>query len=149
MRAELDRSFAARVGKNTQSLQQEIWAVRTPFVSDVPFERYRLYSLSKEKSEIDGLIARKTEELNQKNIAARSYDGHDALIRTLNDYLQRLEAFGEALSHGHHIWENAYGAAHEARLLSTQLDMLYEKSNALAREHASAVRDFAVWESIA
>jgi len=146
VRAELDRSFAARVGKNTQSLQQEIWAVRTPFVSDVPFERYRLYSLSNEKSEIDGLIARKTEELNQKNIAARSYDGHDALVRTLNDYLQRLEAFGEALSHGHQIWESAYGAAHEARLLSTQLDMLYEKSNALAREHASAVRDFAVWE---
>ena len=54
----------------------------------------------------------------------------------MHDYQARLEQFGAALNDGHPIWENAYNAAHEARLLSTQVNALKDKSSALARHHA-------------
>ncbi|MGF6090827.1 S-type pyocin domain-containing protein [Pseudomonas sp. 18173] len=146
VRAELDRSFAARITQDTQALEREIQAVRKPYAMDVPVERWILYSVSKDKSEIDGLIAHKTAQLNEKNATALSFDGLDPLTRSLNDYLLRLEQFGEALGHGHQLWENAYNAAHEASLLRAQLNALNEKSNALARDHAIGVQRLAAWE---
>ncbi|MHC8327128.1 S-type pyocin domain-containing protein [Pseudomonas sp. LB1P83] len=151
VRAEVDRSFAAKASQLAPSLEHEISSVRRPPDSGSS-ERWQLYTITKEKNEIDGLIARKTAELNAKNAVARSFDGHDPLTRTSNDYLTRLGAFGQALNDGHQIWENAYNAAHEARLLSAQINALTDKSNALARHHAEQVVVWrereAVWEAL-
>jgi hypothetical protein len=135
IRAEVDRTFAARSEKLAESIQSEISAAKkAPDTTST--ERWQLYLISKEKNEVDGLIARKNAELNTKNALARSFDGHDPLARSANDYLTRLAEFGPALNDGHLLWESAYNAAHEARLLSTQIQALTDKSNALARHHA-------------
>jgi hypothetical protein len=135
IRAEVDRTFAARSEKLAESIQSEISAATKP-PDNTSTERWQLYQISKEKNEIDGLIARKNAELNTRNALARSFDGHDPLTRSANDYLTRLAEFGPALNDGHQLWENAYNAAHEARLLSTQIHALTDKSNTLARHHS-------------
>ncbi|MDR8363002.1 S-type pyocin domain-containing protein [Pseudomonas sp. JL3] len=149
-RAEVDRRFAETAAQLKPSLEREISAARRAPNSDSS-ERWQLYLITKEKNEIDGLIARKTAELNAKNAVARSFDGHDPFTRTSDDYLTRLGAFGQALNDGHQIWENAYNAAHEARLLTSQINALMDKSNALARHHADQTVVWrereAVWEA--
>ncbi|MCL6702496.1 S-type pyocin domain-containing protein [Pseudomonas sp. T1.Ur] len=148
-RAEVDRSFAGKKQQLDASLQKEISAAKRPPVSNST-ERWQLYLITKEKSEIDGLIARKTTELKAKNSAARVFDGQDPLTRSANDYRARLDQFGPALDAGHRLWEQAYTAAQEARLLSEQIKALSEKSNALSRHHAELTVVWrereAVWE---
>ncbi|TWC56499.1 S-type pyocin [Pseudomonas sp. SJZ080] len=134
-RTELDRSFTARAEQLTQSLEHEISGAKRHHDSQSS-ERWQLYLITKDKNEIDGLIARKTVALNDKNAIAAAFDGHDPITRTADDYLTRLGQFGDALMSGHQLWEAAYDAAHEARLLSAQLDALNEKSNVLAAHHA-------------
>lgn len=149
-RAEVDRRFAETAAQLKPSLEREISAARRAPNSDSS-ERWQLYLITKEKNEIDGLIARKTAELNAKNAVARSFDGHDPFTRTSDDYLTRLGAFGQALNDGHQIWENAYNAAHEARLLTSQINALTDKSNALAKYHTEQTVVWrereAVWEA--
>ncbi|MHC8300058.1 S-type pyocin domain-containing protein [Pseudomonas sp. ZS1P83] len=149
VRVEVDQRFAARAAQLAPALEQEVVAARRPPNSDSS-ERYQLYTITTDKNEVDGLVARKTAELNVKNTVARSFDGHDPLTRSVNDYHIRLGQFGEALNDGHHIWENAYNAAHEARLLSAQISALSDRSNALARHHAEQTIVWrereAVWE---
>lgn len=148
-RAEVDRDFARRTQQLSTSLQNEIAVAKRPPAANST-ERWQLYTITKEKNEIDGLIARKTTELNAKNIAARVFDGQDPLTRSANDYRMRLDQFGTALDDGHRLWEQAYTAAQEARLLSEQIKALSEKSNALARHHAEQTVVWrereAVWE---
>lgn len=150
VKVEVDQRFAARTVQLAPTLEQEVLAARRA-PDNQSSERWQLYLITKQKSEIDGLIARKTAELNAKNAVARSFDGHDPLTRTSHDYQARLEQFGAALNDGHHIWENAYNAAHEARLLSTQIITLSGKSNALARHHVEQTIVWrereAVWEA--
>ena len=134
-RTELDRSFTARAEQLTQSLEHEISGAKRHHDSQSS-ERWQLYLITKDKNEIDGLIARKTVARNDKNAIAAAFDGHDPITRTADDYLTRLGQFGDALMSGHQLWEAAYDAAHEARLLSAQLDALNEKSNVLAAHHA-------------
>ncbi|MBD9588065.1 S-type pyocin domain-containing protein [Pseudomonas sp. PDM03] len=134
-RTELDRSFNARAEQLTQSLEHEITAAKRHHAG-MSSERWQLYLITKDKSEIDGLISRKTTELNGKNAIAAAFDGHDPLTRTAADYLIRLDQFGDALMAGHQLWESAYNAAHEARLLQAQIDALNPKSSALATHHA-------------
>lgn len=148
-RAIVDQSFLAKSAQLTSLLEQEVSAASRPPNSDSS-ERWQLYLITKEKSEIDGLIARKTTELNAKRATANFFDGHDPLTRSANDYLARLDQFADALSSGHQIWESAYHAAQEARLLSAQINVLTEKSGSLARYHAEQTvvwRDReAIWE---
>ncbi|KQV10605.1 ATP synthase F0F1 subunit beta [Pseudomonas sp. Root329] len=144
VRVEVDQRFAARTVQLAPTLEQEVLAARRPSDSHSS-ERWQLYLITRQKSEIDGLIARKTTELNANSGVARSFDGHDPLTRTLHDYEARLEQFGEALVHGHQTWENAYTAAHEVQLLSAQINALTGKSNALAKHHAEQT---AVWRKL-
>ncbi|HEX4552176.1 S-type pyocin domain-containing protein [Pseudomonas sp.] len=146
IRAEIDRRFAEKAGQLSTSLEQEVLASRRPPNSD-DSERWQLYLITKEKGEIDGLLARKSAELDAKNAAARSFDGHDPLTRLSHDYLTRLGQFGQALDDGHRIWESAYTAAHEARLLTSQIQTLREKSAALARHHAEQTVAWRAWEA--
>ncbi|MHC8286101.1 S-type pyocin domain-containing protein [Pseudomonas sp. XS1P51] len=134
-RTELDGRFAVRAEQLTQSIEHEIAAAGRPHTGESS-ERWQLYLITKDKSEIDGLITQKNAQLNDKNAIATAFDGHDPLTRTADDYLTRLKQFGDALMSGHQLWEDAYNAAHEARLLSAQLDALNDKSNALATHHA-------------
>lgn len=150
VRVEVDQRFAARSAQLAPTLEQEVLAARRP--PDIHLsERLQLHNITKQKQEIDGLITRKTAELNAKNAVARSFDGHDPLTRTVNDYRARLEQFGEALVHGHQTWENAYNAAHEARLLSAQINALTNRSIALAAHHAEQTivwrKREAIWEA--
>jgi hypothetical protein len=149
VRVEVDQRFAARAAQLAPTLEQEVLAARRP--PDIHLsERLQLHNITQQKQEIDGLIARKTAELNAKNAVARSFDGHDPLTRTVNDYRARLEQFGEALVHGHQAWENAYNAAHEARQLSSQISALTGRSIALAARHTEQTIVWrereAVWE---
>ncbi|NUT82003.1 S-type pyocin domain-containing protein [Pseudomonas brassicacearum] len=148
-RAEVDRNFASKKQQLDASLQKEISAAKRPPTSNST-ERWQLYTITKEKNEIDGLIARKTKELNARNLAARVFDGQDPLTRSANDYRTRLDQFGASLDEGHRLWEQSYTAAQEARLLSAQIKALSEKSNALARHHAEQAVAWrereAVWE---
>ncbi|MBK5529883.1 S-type pyocin domain-containing protein [Pseudomonas sp. TH06] len=150
IRAEADQRFAQKAKQLGSALEQEILAARRP-PQATQTERWQLYTITSEKSETDGLLARKSAELNAKNALARSFDGHDPLTRTSNDYLTRLGQFGQALNDGHLIWENAYNAAHEARLLETQINALRDRSAALARHHAEQTvvwrKREAIWEA--
>jgi hypothetical protein len=143
---ECDRNFAVRAEQLTQSLADEVLAVRKAPDVGTSSEPWQLYSINKTKSEIDGLRVRKTAQLNERIGVAHSFDGHDPLLRTATDYMARLEQFGEALASGHQIWESAYSAAHEARLLSAQISVLNDKYSALTSEHAEWVVRLAEWE---
>jgi len=134
-RAEVDRNFASKKQQLDASLQKEISAARRPPEPNST-ERWQLYTITKEKKEIDGLIARKTTELNARNLAARAFDGQDPLTRSADDYRTRLDQFGAALDEGYRAWVQAYTAAREAWLLSEQIKALTDKSSALARHHA-------------
>ncbi|WP_420233157.1 hypothetical protein ACN079_01080 [Pseudomonas sp. ABY48] len=148
-RAGVDRNFASKKQQLDASLQKEISTAKRPPASNST-ERWQLYTITKEKNEIDGLIARKTKEFNARNLAARVFDGQDPLTRSANDYRTRLDQFGASLDEGHRLWEQSYTAAQEARLLSEQIKALSEKSNALARYHAQQTVVWrereAVWE---
>jgi hypothetical protein len=147
-RTEVDQRFAVRAEQTMTSLEREISAMREPGVGVPITERWQLHAIDKQKSLIDGLIARKTAELNEKNGVARSFDGHDPLTRTTDDYLARLGQFGDALVSGNQIWESAYSAAHESRLLSTQINALHDKSAALVKDHAVWVERLAAWAKL-
>lgn len=134
-RAEVDRNFASKRSQLDAALQKDISAAKRPPASNST-ERWQLYTITKEKNEIDGLITRKSQELNAKNLAAGVFDGQDPLSRSVDDYRARLDQFGAALDEGHRLWEQAYIAAQEARLLSEQIKALSEKSSALAKRHA-------------
>ena len=140
-KAQIDERFVARAEQLTSSLDREVSAVKRP-PDHGSSERWQLYLITKEKNEIDGLISKKTVELGVKNTTALSFDGHNPLTRTASDYLARLKQFGDALHKGHQTWEDAYKAAHEARLLPAQLEALKDKSNALAAYH---VEQTIVW----
>ncbi|WP_458238360.1 S-type pyocin domain-containing protein, partial [Pseudomonas sp. P5_A2_2] len=134
-KVEADRSFAARSDQLASSLDGEVLAARRP--PDInPSERWQLYLITREKIEIDGLIARKAAEFNAQGSLARSFDGHDPLVRSTSDYMARLDQFGDALDSGHQAWETAYNAAHEAQLLSAQIKALTERSATLSVRHA-------------
>ncbi|WP_338919019.1 S-type pyocin domain-containing protein [Pseudomonas silesiensis] len=135
IRAQIDQHFSNRTSQLSSTLEQEIVAARQHHTGTYS-ERWDLYLITKEKTEIDGLIAGKTAELAARNAGARSFDGHDPLTRTASDYLVRLDQFGAALDDGHRVWETAYTAAHESRLLSAQINLLADKSASLARHHA-------------
>jgi hypothetical protein len=134
-RVEADRSFAARTEQLASSLDSEVLAVRRPPAIN-PSERWQLYLITKEKIEIDGLIARKTAEFSTQDSLARSFDGYDPLVRSTSDYKARLDQFGDVLNSGHQAWEAAYNAAHEAQLLSAQIKALTERSATLSGHHA-------------
>lgn len=101
-RAEVDRNFASKKQQLDASLQKEISAAKRPPASNST-ERWQLYTITKEKSEIDGLIARKTKELNARSLVARVFDGQDPLTRSANDYRTRLDQFGASLDEGHRL----------------------------------------------
>jgi hypothetical protein len=134
-RAEINGLFASRGEHLASSLEDEISASKTAHTAQSS-ERWQLYLITKEKSEIDGLITQKNAQLSDKKAIAQAFDGHDPITRTADDYLIRLGQFGDAMEDGHQLWETAYNAAQEARLLSAQLDALSEKSSALATRHA-------------
>jgi hypothetical protein len=65
-RTEVDQRFAVRAEQTMTSLEREISAMREPGVGVPITERWQLHAIDKQKSLIDGLIARKTAELNEK-----------------------------------------------------------------------------------
>ncbi|MGE8150348.1 S-type pyocin domain-containing protein [Pseudomonas vancouverensis] len=146
VKAAIEQRYVTRTAQLESALNSEIREANRP-AGDVPQERLQLYLINKEKSAIDGLIARKTAEIHANNAVAHSFDGQDAFSRSAGDYLARLNQFGDAFGTGHQIWESAYTAAHEVRLLSAQINTLRDKSNALITEHARWVKILAEWES--
>lgn len=144
-KAELDRHFSARTQSLAQALQAEVLAARKRPQSDGS-ERWQLYLITKERQEINGLIAAKSIELQNKEALARSIDGQDPLEHSSQDYSNWLEQMGssQAISQAHQAWEPAYTAAHEARLLSEAIRQLSEQSQALTVRHAEQER---VWRA--
>lgn len=69
-RAEIDQRFTARAEQLTSSLDNEISSAKRHHAGDSS-ERWQLLSHHEDKNEIDGLIALKTAELNEKNALAR------------------------------------------------------------------------------
>ncbi|MCY1397066.1 hypothetical protein D9M71_120540 [compost metagenome] len=101
-------------------------------------ERWELYRITKQRDEVNSLIAAKSAELQSRTTSARSFDGHDPLQRSAADYASRLAQFPseQAIYAAHGAWEPAYTSAREAGLLSDAIRQLSEKSDALAIQHA-------------
>lgn len=136
-KTELNRHFAVQSKQLAQVLQAETAAARKPPNSNGS-ERWQLYLITKERDEINGLIAGKSAELQTKEALAKSFDGNDPLQRSSKDYASRLAQLGsnQAINEARNTWESAYTAAHEAKLLCEAIGRLSEKSNALAIHHA-------------
>ncbi|KFE57920.1 hypothetical protein [Pseudomonas syringae] len=101
--------------------------------------------VSKEKSELEGLIAQKNAELQTKLAQANSFNGRNPLTQGVQDYKDGLAQNSanspELTQQAHEKWEHAYSAAHEARILSESIKTLGDKSRALSAYHAEqAVR---------
>jgi hypothetical protein len=143
-RATVDQGFQVKTAQLASSLEQDISAARRP-PDNSSSERWQLYTITKAINEIDGLIAQLATQLSARNTVANSFDGLDPLTRSTNDYLARLDQFGDALAGGHQLWESAYNAAHEARLLSAKINALTEKSTGLSRHHAEQT---VVWREL-
>jgi hypothetical protein len=138
-RVELDRVYSAKSTTLSQHLEAEIRsAKRAPNPSGN--ERWQLYLISKEKSEIEGLIAIKTTELNGKNSQALSFDGHNPLLRGTDDYKHSLTQYSAhnpgLVYEAHNKWESAYVAALDSKFLAESILALNEKIQALNAHYA-------------
>jgi len=138
-RAEFDQAHAAKSAAITQRLETEILAAKRP--PDSPGdERWQLYLISKEKSEIAGLIAKKNVELQEKSAQAKSFDGNNPLSRESEDYKYSLAQYSTGnpslVQATHNKWETAYKAALDAKLLTESIRLLSEKIQALSAHYA-------------
>ncbi|WP_080290850.1 S-type pyocin domain-containing protein [Pseudomonas syringae] len=138
-RVELDLVYSAKSTTLSQHLEAEIRsAKRAP--NSPGKERWQLYLISKEKSEIEGLIAVKTTELNGKNSQALSFDGHNPLVRGIDEYKHGLTQYSMhnpgLVYEAHNKWESAYAAALDAKFLAESILALNEKIQALNTHYA-------------
>lgn len=138
-KATIDSAYSAKSANLNQLLESEIRAAKTKIDFSNKDDR-QLYFISKEKSETDGLITKKANELQAKNAHATSFDGHNPLTRTEKDYRDSLTQHSAhnpvAANDAHKQWESAYSAGHEAKILSDSIRLLNAKSQALAARHA-------------
>ncbi len=135
-KADLDRAYAERSTSLAQQLEAEIRSAKKA-PNSPGNERWQLYLISKEKSEIDGLIANKTTELQVRNAQATAFDGYNPLMRAAEDYKYSLAQHSPAAANNaHQQWERSYAAAHEAKILSESIRLLNDKSNALTAYYA-------------
>jgi len=138
-RAEVDQAYASKSAALTQRLESEIIAAKRPPGSPGS-ERWQLYLISKEKSELDGLITQKNNQLATLNAQAHSFNGQNPLTQGVQDYqssLTQYSANNPALAYeARDRWESAYRAAQEARILSESIRILSEKSHALTAYYA-------------
>lgn len=138
-RAEVDLAYASKSAALTQRLESEIIAAkRAP--GSPGNERWQLFLISKEKSELDVLIGHKNNQFAALNAQAHSFNGRNPLTQSVHDYqnsLAQYSANNPALVHdAHSKWESSYLAANEARVLSESIRILSEKSQALAVHYA-------------
>lgn len=139
-RSALDTAYGARLSTLAHSLESEIRAAKKP--PHAPGnERWQLYLISKEKSELHGLIIQKKTELQGQEVQARGFNGHDPLTQTAEVYKHGLVQHSgndpERVQPAHEQWLQAYRAAHEARILSQSIKTLVDKSQALAEHYAT------------
>jgi hypothetical protein len=132
---ELDRKYALKSSALNQLIESEKQgAKRAPKSSGS--EPWTLYLISKERAEINGLIAKKKSEFQEKTVLAHAFNGRDPLTQSAQDYqndLSHSTANDPASAHNtHNNWESAYTAAHEARILSESIRVLSEASQALS-----------------
>lgn len=150
-RAEFDTFYAAKLSTLSLAVEAEIRAAkRAPNSSGE--ERWSLYLISKEKSEIAGLIARKRSEIQAKNTQANAFNGRNPLVQDLEQYRETLDQFrddGPAQSQeAHHRWEAAYTAAQEASLLAASIQALDDKTAALTVRYAEQAKRLEDLEAI-
>ena len=135
----LDQTYASKAAALAQALESEILAAKKP-PNSPGNERWQLYLISKEKSELEGLIAQKNAELQTKTAQANSFNGRNPLTQGVQDYknglVQHSANTPELTQQAHEKWEHAYNAAHEARILSDSIKTLGDKSRALSAYHA-------------
>lgn len=138
-KAELDGVYAQRSSKLAQQLEAEINAAKKA-PSWNREERWQLYLISKEKSEIAGIIARKQLSLNHQQSTARSFYNDDPLTTDVSSYQNHLAAHNSdsEAANTHQRWESSYTAAQEAKLLSDSIRYLSDRYNALTVQHAEA-----------
>jgi hypothetical protein len=138
-RSELDTAYGSKLSTLAHSLESEINAAKKPPNSQGN-ERWQLYLISKEKSELEGLITQKNSELQVREGQARAFNGHDPLTQTAEDYQRGLVQHSgnapERVQQAHDQWLQAYRAAHEARILSQSLKTLMDRSQALSAHYA-------------
>ncbi len=138
-RSKLDTAYRSKLSTLAHSLESEIIAAKKPPNSQGN-ERWQLYLISKEKSELEGLITQKNSELQVREGQARAFNGHDPLTQTAEDYQRGLVQHSgnapERVQQAHEYWLQAYRAAHEARILSQSIKTLTDKSQALSAHYA-------------
>lgn len=138
-KAALDDSHSTRLSTLAKSIDEEIRVSNTPPKSPGT-ERWQLYLISKEKSEIEDIIGRKKTALHVKTTEALAFDGHDPLLRgpeSYRDSLSQYSAQNSALARDSlKQWESAYSAALEVSILPASIKMLEDKSRVLTKYHA-------------
>ncbi|MFJ2428381.1 S-type pyocin domain-containing protein [Pseudomonas sp. NPDC087804] len=93
------------------------------------------------------LRARKTVELQQKNITANAFFGSDPRDKSFTDFVRKATTIDKLIWPGARstqLWEQSYLAAHEAQLLSQSIALLHQQAMnaqsylraAQAEEHA-------------
>ena len=137
-KAEIDRRYIAKASGLEESIKAQLEALKKPIDVNAS-ERLQLHLITLERDQVNTLIAMKNAELRLSDTAAKSFDGHDPLARSLQDYLAQLsttDANQTAVNQAHHAWEQAYSAAQQAKELASVISLLTEKANALTTHHA-------------
>ena len=137
-KTEIDQRFTARAEGLEASINTQLKTLNKP--PDInASERLQLHLITQEREQVNSLIAMKSAEYAVQDAAAKSFDGHDPLVRSTQDYLAQLattDANQTAVNQAHHVWEQAYTAAQQAKELAGVISVLTHKSNALATHHA-------------
>lgn len=137
-RSVIDRRFSERKPTLESSLKTQLSTLKEPPKLNAG-ERWQLYLITQERNEIDTLLSIKSTELKEQSTLAKSFDGHDPLSRSAQDYLAQLAIAGTnqvAVNQAHQRWEQAYTAAQKAKELTHAIGLLNEKLNELGRHHA-------------
>jgi len=137
-RSEQGQIYASKLSALASLLEEEIRAEKKAPGSPGQ-ERWQLYLISKEKSELQALATRKETEWRHQLSLANVFDGGDPLAGELQHYQERLAQHSgghpELLEAAHSKWESAYTAAQDARLLAESLRILNEKKQALDAQY--------------
>lgn len=138
-KAALDKAYSAKAAALSSKVESDILSEkRAPNPSKD--ERWQLYLITKEKSEVEGLIAKRTAELQAKNVQANLFNGRNPLNQSVDDYGHGLAQNSDGSSalalSAHDKWESSYAAARDASLLSEAIRILAAKSQALSAHYA-------------
>jgi hypothetical protein len=132
-RAELEQQYNTRINQLSQTIEDELAAVRTESQNDSVTP---LQSINRELNIRSTLIQRKTDELNNKISIANAFYGSDPLPRNFHNYIVQAVKMETAQEHtglALKALNQSLNAAYDAKVLQQSISWLEQRTPSLVQ----------------